>query len=579
MSPTITTPAMTQAGMLLGTAAYMSPEQARGTAVDKRADVWAFGVVLWEMLTGKRLFEGATVSDTLAAVLKTEPQWNALAPATPTAIRRLLRRCLEKDRKRRLDSAAAARLEIEDALTAPSALEGVASPVTSSALRGRLAGMVAFAVAAVLAAALAMPAVRYLRETPPPEPVVTRLDVVTPPTSDAFSFALSHDGRQLAFVANGEKGSQLWLRPLDQVRALPLAGTEGAAHPFWAPDGRAIGFFADGKLKRIDLAGGSVQVLADAPLGRGGTWSPDDVIVFAPTTIGALLRVAATGGTTAAVTRMAAGQGSHRYPQFLPDSRRFLFLMATGQPETRGLYVGSLDGGEPTRVMAAETAAAYAASGYLLLVSQEVLAAYPFDVTRGTVTGAPIPVAQSVGTDDGSFHSAFSVSAAGVLAHRPGAGSRRQLAWVDRSGKLLGAIGQPDESAPANPELAPDGQRVAVGRTVQGNPDVWLIEAGRGVPSRFTFDSAIDGASALVTGWEPGRLSVHAKRRLRPVREAHKWRRRRATAARDVASEVAAGLVAGWPLPALQHAGPDDRVGPLGVANSGRASLDFLGSS
>ena len=205
VSPTITTPAMTQAGMILGTAAYMSPEQARGTAVDKRADVWALGAVLWEMLTGKRLFEGATVSDTLAAVLKTEPQWNALAPATPAAIRRLLRRCLEKDRKRRLDSAAAARLEIEDALTAPSALEGVASLATSLALRGRLAWMVAFAVAAVLAAALAIPDVRYLRETPPSEPVVTRLDVVTPPTGDAFSFALSHDGRQLAFVANGEK--------------------------------------------------------------------------------------------------------------------------------------------------------------------------------------------------------------------------------------------------------------------------------------------------------------------------------------------------------------------------------------
>ena len=283
MSPTITTPAMTQAGMILGTAAYMSPEQARGTAVDKRADVWAFGVVLWEMLTGKRLFEGATVSDTLAAVLKTEPQWNALAPATPAAIRRLLRRCLEKDRKRRLDSAAAARLEIEDALTAPSALEGVASPATSLARRGRLVWMVAFAVAAVLAAALAIPAVRYLRETPPPEPVVTRLDVVTPPTGDAFSFALSHDGRQLAFVANGEKGSQLWLRPLDQVKAQPLAGTEGAAYPFWAPDGRAIGFFADGKLKRIDvLTGGTAQVLADAAVGRGGTWNPDGVIVFAP---------------------------------------------------------------------------------------------------------------------------------------------------------------------------------------------------------------------------------------------------------------------------------------------------------
>jgi Tol biopolymer transport system component len=322
---------------------------------------------------------------------------------------------------------------------------------------------------------------------------------VTPPTGDAFSFALSHDGRQLAFVANGEKGPQLWLRPLDQVKAQPLVATQGAKYPFWSPDGRAVGFFADGKLKRIDLVGGAVQVLADAPLGRGGTWNPDDVIVFAPSSTGALLRVAATGGTAAPVTRFAAGQGSHRLPQFLPDGRRFLFLMATGQPDTHGVYVGSLDDGEPTRVMPAETAAAYAAPGYLLLVSQGVLAAHPFDAANATVTGEPRPVAQAVGTNDGSSHSAFSVSAAGVLAHRAGAGARRQLVWVDRTGNTVGAIGQPDENAPANPELAPDGQRVAVGRNVQGNLDVWLIDVGRGVPSRFTFDVEADNAPL----WSP----------------------------------------------------------------------------
>ena len=289
------------------------------------------------------------------------------------------------------------------------------------------------------------------------------------------------------------------MRPLDQVKAQPLVGTEGAAYPFWAPDGRAIGFFADGKLKRIDLTGGAVQVLADASLGRGGTWSPDGVIVFTPTAADPLMRVAATGGTAAPVTRLTAGQGSHRFPQFLPDGRRFLFLMATGQPDTHGVYVSSLDGGEPTRVMPADTAAAYAAPGYLLLVSQEVLAAYPFDAARGTVAGEPIPVAQAVGTNDGSFHSGFSVSAAGVLAHRPGAGARRQLVWVDRTGKTLGAIGPPDENAPRQPELAPDGQRVAVTRTVQGNVDVWLIEVGRGVPSRFTFDVGLDNAPV----WSP----------------------------------------------------------------------------
>ncbi|HEU5258703.1 MAG TPA: hypothetical protein VFU28_22100 [Vicinamibacterales bacterium] len=252
-----------------------------------------------------------------------------------------------------------------------------------------------------------------------------------------------------------------------------------------------MGFFSDGKLKRINLTGGAVQVLADAPAPRGGTWNADGVIVFAPATNGALMRVAASGGAVAPVTRLASGQGSHRWPQFLPDGRRFLFLMATGLPEAHGAYIGSLDGGEPIRVMSAETAAAYAAPGYLLLVSQGVLSAYPFDEARGNVTGEPIVVEQAVGTDDGAFHSAFSVSEQGVLAHRAGVGSTRQLAWFDRKGEMA-AIGSSDETAMANPEFAPNGERLALTRTAQGNYDVWLIDLGRSVPNRFTFDPGLD---------------------------------------------------------------------------------------
>ena len=349
----------------------MAPEQARGKAVDKRADIWAFGCVLYEMLTGKRAFGGDDVTDTIAAVVRAEPDWRALPAGTPSSIQRVLRRTLEKDRAKRLQDIGDARIEVDEAVTMTAA-EIAAAPIASRG-RGRERVAWALSAAAVLAtAALAVPATLHFRHAVP-ESVVTRLDVVTPPTSEAFSLALSHDGRQLAFVANGEKGSQLWLRPLDQVSAQPLAGTEGTTYPFWAPDGRAIGFFADGKLKRIDLTGGAVQVLTDAPVGRGGTWSPDGVIVFAPEPNDPLMRVAATGGTAAPVTRLAAGQGSHRWPQFLPDGRRFLFSMATGQVDTHGVYVGSLDEGEPTRVMPAETAAVYAAPGYLLLVSQGVL--------------------------------------------------------------------------------------------------------------------------------------------------------------------------------------------------------------
>ena len=325
-SPTISMHA-TQAGIILGTAAYMSPEQTRGGTVDRRADIWAFGVVLYEMLTGRRLFDGATVSDTLAHVLMKDPDWTALPANTPAPIRRLLRRCLEKDRKRRLADIADARMEIEDARSEP---EPAFRPAPAPARHRAHRVLWIFAPLTLVAFLSALvPTVLYFRRATP-EPVVTRLDVVTPSTTDAFSFALSPDGRQLAFVANGEKGSQLWLRPLDQVAAQPLAGTDGASFPFWAPDNRAIGFFADSKLKRLDLAGGAPQVLADAIVPRGGTWNRDGIIVFAPLNTGGLMRVGATGGTPVPVTRPAAGQGSHRWPQFLPDGRRVLFLAATG---------------------------------------------------------------------------------------------------------------------------------------------------------------------------------------------------------------------------------------------------------
>jgi len=305
----------------------------------------------------------------------------------------------------------------------------------------------------------------------------------------------------LVFVANGDKGPQLWLRPLDQATAQPLAGTEGGNYPFWAPDSRALGFFAGGRLKRLDLGGGAPQVLANAPVGRGGAWNRDDVIVFAPTANSALLRVLATGGTPEPATRLGTGHGSHRWPQFLPDGRRFLFFVGLGRVQPRGVYLASLDGGEPVRVLVSETAA-FAASGHLLRVSQGVLVAQPFDPDTASPGGEPVPFAQAVGADAALSQGAFSVSAE-VLAHRTGASaSRRQLAWVDRTGKIVGTLGPPDDSAPTAPSLAPDGQRVAVGRippSQQGNTDVWLIDTSRAVTTRFTFDDGIDATPI----WSP----------------------------------------------------------------------------
>ncbi len=514
-SPTISLHA-TQAGMILGTAAYMAPEQARGNAVDKRADLWSFGVVLYEMLTGTRLFEGTTISDTLAAVLRAEPDWTRLPAETPASMRKLLRRCLEKDRKRRLDSASAARLEIDDALTAPAADPSPAGAAASSSARGSRLWMLVAAVAVLGMAGLAVPAVRYLREAPPDAPPETRVDLVTPAGGDPLAFALSPDGRQIVFVAAGDGASRLWLRSLSTTTAQPLPGTDGAAYPFWSPDSRAVAFFADGQLKRLDLGGGAPRALAAAPLGRGGSWNADGVLLFAPTAGGPLFRVAAAGGAAAPVTTLDR-QTSHRWPVFLPDGQHFLFY-AWGGPDTAGIHLGTLDAGAPTRLTAADAAATYLPAdalreggprpsvavreggpggaealregGWLLWTRAGTLQAQRLDLPRRALTGDPVTLADAVVSDGTINRSAVAVSATGLVAYRAGRARRRQLTWVDRTGKVLGTLGAPDEHTLLSPRVAPDGRRVAVYRTVQGNTDLWLLDGAR--TSRLTFDAGGD---------------------------------------------------------------------------------------
>ena len=494
MSPTLSVHA-TYAGTILGTAAYMSPEQARGKPVDRRTDIWAFGCVLFEMLTGKQVFAtGETVSDAVAAILRSEPDWTALPADTPVAVRRLLRRCLMKDPRARLHDIADARLDIEEALAAPSG-DAATTAVVGGLPRQNRWTRVLVAALVILVAVLAVPATRYVRQ-PAPEQLVTRLDVVVPSGVDGISLALSPDGRQLAFVAATETGPRLWLRALDETAARPLPGTDGASYPFWAADSRAVAFFADGKLKRTDLAGGAPQTIADAPAPRGGTWSHDGTIVFAPASAGGLMRVASTGGTPVQVTKDVAFQS--RWPQFLPDGRRFLFFAFTGSQETRGVYLGSLDGGDPIRVTAADSAAVYAPPNRLLLVREGTLTALPFDPTRAVVTGDPVAVAQSVGSTIGYGRAMFAVSDTGVMTYRSGSGAqRRQLTWRDRAGRVLGTVGQPDDTDIPSMALAPDGRRIATTRTVQGNQDVWLIDVNRGVPSRLTFNASADSGP----GW------------------------------------------------------------------------------
>jgi Tol biopolymer transport system component len=498
----------TRDGAILGTAGYMSPEQSRGQAVDKRTDIFAFGAILYEMLSGRRAFDGETAMDAVTAVLNNDPpELPAAERRIPPALTRIVDRCLKKNPAGRFQSASDLAF----------ALEGVSSQSDTAATAVIAEGRKSFlqhsrtawamAASCTLLVAVAIATLLYFRPAAP-EPLVTRLDLVTPPTGDAYSMTISRDGRQLAYVANGDHGAQLWVRPLDRATAQPLAGTEGAMVPFWAPDGRAVGFFAEGKLKRIDLTGGAVQVLADVSNPMGGAWGADGVILFTPSSTDPLLRVAATGGPVTAATHLATGQAGHHWPEFLPDGRRFLFVVSTGQPETYGIYVGSLDGGEPTRIMSDATRAAYAPPGYLLLAASDgspppgasgsgLLVAYPFDAASATVKNEPITVAHGVGLC--CDHGAFSVSAQGVLAYRGGVATRRQLVWVDRGGHVLGAVGAVDDNAPSFLDLSPDDQRVAFIRAVQANIDVWLIRAGESVPRRFTFDRAIDSGPI----WSP----------------------------------------------------------------------------
>jgi serine/threonine protein kinase len=483
-------------GVILGTAAYMSPEQAKGKEADRASDVWAFGCVLYEMLTAHAAFEGETIGEILGAVFKSEPEWRRVPVATPEAVKRLLRRCLQKDRSRRLKSADAARIEIEEALAAPPA---VAPPTSASIRHARLPWI----VAAVTTLAFASIAALYFRQKPTAEPPEMRLEINTPSTQAPLEFALSPDGRYIVFVASGGGPQRLWLRALDKTDSQPLTGTEGADYPFWSPDSRSIGFTADGRLKRIDIAGGPPQSLGVTSVARGGTWSADGTIVFTAN-LGPLTRISALGSNPVTVTRLdPPRQSQHLFPQFLPDGRHFLFY-ALGSPEGAGIYLGSLDGGEPKRLTAADSSGAYLAPDMIVFRRLTTLMAQRVDLKRGELIGEPERLADAVGSNGVIGFGAFSISADGRIAYRNGEGALRQLKWYDRLGKVVGLVGEPDSSTLLYPELSPDGTSVAITRTVQSNSDVWLIDLVRGGMTRLTSDPSVDVAPI----WSPNRMQL-----------------------------------------------------------------------
>ena len=534
-SPTLLNGSMV--GMIVGTAAYMSPEQAKGRQVDKRTDIFAFGCVLYEMLTGKSAFDGEDVSQILAHVLAREPDWNRLPAAVPSRVRELLRLCLEKNVKNRRSDATDVRLDIELAVKEPvtEAAPLQATPRTRERLWISLAAILFIGVAAVSAV--------HFREKPPALPELVRFQIY-PPEKSTFAanlIALSPDGRKLAFTAtDADRHTQLWVRALDSLDSRLLPGTEGAADPFWSPDSRWLAFQSQGKLKKIDTTGGPAQTLCDLA-GTGyiaGDWSREEVILFASGGAG-LMRVSSTGGVAQVATTIdrSANEIYHRKPVFLPDEKHFLYVRDSSAPEDSAVYLGSLDGKpedpKSKRILSANAFIAYARDpadagrGHILFLREGTLMAQLFDASRLETVGEAVPVAEQIETY-GNVGAIFSASASGVLAYRGGghiAASR--LTWYDRQGKVLGYVGAPGEYREI--ALSPDGTQAAEARITPQtfSQVIWIDDLARGTSTRLTFKHS-GALSTLVTRW-PADCFCNGPG---PLHQSGEWRGgRRASAA------------------------------------------------
>ena len=476
-SPTLSVHA-TQAGLILGTAAYMSPEQARGKSVDARADIWSFGVVLFEMLAGRRPFDGDEVSDTLASVIKSEPDWQLLPKHLPPAIHRLLRRCLQKDRRQRLQHIGDARLELDETDSS--------SAAAASRIEPRIRERAIWVASMALISALA--AVVVWRAADRPLPAEMRVEVSTPDAAVMF-FSLSPDGQSVAYPARSERGQHIWIRDLSATTARLVQGTEGGEFPFWSPEGRHLGFFTGGRLKRISVDGGVANILASSLTPAGGSWGPDGTILYVPADNGPVRAISENAGESRVATSSSDRRIAARLPQFLPGGQRFLFYASSGiQPA--GVYVGELDKPAVIHVTGADYPAQFVAN-QLVFVRDGVLYAQSFDPHSLSLVGSPHPIADDV--FGGLFAANFAVSGHGTIAYRRGPGARagRQLVWFDRSGKQLQRIGD-EGGLVSNPWLSPDGNQVAVQRTADGNVDIWIIDLQRNMSTRLTHDPAVE---------------------------------------------------------------------------------------
>jgi eukaryotic-like serine/threonine-protein kinase len=520
-SPTLAY-AGTQAGIILGTAAYMSPEQAKGRAVDKRSDVWAFGCLLFEMLTAKKAFEGEDVSDTLASILRGDPDWAALPADVTPAIRSLIKRCLDKDRRTRIPDLSVVRFLLADALSTDHAAASAAMQVAPAAVQPRGRTLIPWLVASALALGLAG-VLAFLvpwRAAPAPAPVRVSAEVGANAslfTAVGPSTALSPDGSMLAFVAAvGGEPARVYVRRLDQLQATVLTSTEGAASPFFSPDGGWIGFFATGKLKKVAVAGGAAVTLCDAPNARGGAWADDGTIVFQPeNTPGSFLqRVSAAGGAPAALIPLAEGEGMQRWPQMLPGSTAVLYsslsASASGAWDVGDIVVQKLPGGPRNVLQKGGYFARYVRSGHILYVQQGTLFAAPFDLGRLELTGPPVPAIESLLSTNNNGAAQLAVSDTGTAAYISGetVTNAAPITWLDQSGKTAALRATPADWS--SPSFSPDGTRLAMDISDGAQVDIWIYDWARDTLSRLTFDKADD----VRPSWTPdGRRITFASKR------------------------------------------------------------------
>jgi eukaryotic-like serine/threonine-protein kinase len=483
----------TREGVLLGTAAYMSPEQARGRVVDKRTDIWAFGCLLYEMLSGRSAFGRDTLSDTIASIIEGHPDWSALPKTTPPSVKRLIERCLQKDLKRRLRDIGDARVDLDE--------RNVAEPVApAQSARSWRAALVPVGVA--LVAGMAITGGWFALRTPATDVRPMRFSVVAPPgasftwrdISEHLQFALSPQGDRLAMVAAapGER-QKIWVRAFATGAAQPLAGTDGANGLFWAPDGRSLGFQAEGKLKTVSLDGAAPRSLTDLSFDVShGAWGPDGTILFSNGTGGSLMGISAAGGPVRTVTTLNASrrETAHRWPQFLPDGR-FIFFISSAMPEISGVYLATLQSGQPTRVLSSLVNAVFAEPGYLLFEQNGVVTRQRFDLAAGVLTGTPEPLGDSILVVRGPSYLPLSAAHNGTIALWNTPLTRSDLMWVDRSGRTIRTLA--GATRYDSPTLSPDGSRVMVTeRSNLNDNEVWLMNAADGASSsRLTFTRGI----------------------------------------------------------------------------------------